>query len=300
MSDEVETLKFKDKDVLIVKQKKLTQKQVFNDLKYRLQATLGKNAESKFAIASICTEAKQKLDKTNYEIWLQAVAKMCEGTASKYRSIDACEFLHAPGVVGQLPPDYTIWYPLTQLKTKALFDEGVKFVSQNAPTVAALEAFVRELLGKQPKEKLHRTGKLVTNNQKIVAEVKRQTAKAKEEADEAKAEAKQAKAEEAKVKKELAEIKKLEATLAKAESMKRDDEPTPEQIREEQEFDYDDGDNLVRVETFNAKYTEIQKKKLQRKQVQKKIAELLHAEGLHHVEAIIRDRQVPAMVRKAA
>jgi hypothetical protein len=159
--------------------------------------------------------------------------------------------------------------------------------------VAALEAFVRELLGKKPsRDKLYRKGKLVTNKQKIVDEVKRLTAKAEGEADKAKAEAKQAKAEGEKAKKELAEIKKLEATLAKAKSTKRDDEPTPEQIKEVQEFDYDD-DNVVRLENFNKAYLNLQRQKV----LKKKIAALLHAEGLRQVEVIIRQM---AEERKAA
>jgi hypothetical protein len=274
MSDEVEALKFKHKDVLIMKQKRLTQKQVFNDLKDRLQATLGKNAENKFAIASICTEAKQKLDKANYDIWLKMVAKMCEGTASKYRSIDACEFLHAPGVVEQLPPDYTIWYPLTQLKTKALFDKGVKFVSQNAPTVAALEAFVRELLGKQPKEKLHRTGKLVTNNQKIVAEVKRQTAKAKQEVEKVKEQVHEAKA----------EVKSLQAKLVTTAYI-----PSKEEIAE---MDFEDDGNEILVENFKKAYLA--------SQLKKKIAALLHAEGYSNIQVIVRQRQAFAGKLKVA
>jgi hypothetical protein len=275
--------------------------QTIVSLTNRWNASLGKSAENILETAAILHDAKAKIvDKDSYENWLKKVAKMHESTASKNRSIHENEFLHDSSLTANLPPDWTVWYELSQLRTIGLFKKGVAFVESHAPTHAELSTTVRDLAGKKPKEKLYRTGKLVTNKQKIVAEVKRQTAKAKEEADEAKAEAKQAKAEEEKAKKELAAIKKLEAILAKAKSKKRDDEPTPEQMRKEQEFDYDDGDNLVRVETFKAKYTEIQKKKLQRKEVQKKIAEVLHAQGLHHVEAIIRDRQIPMMVRKAA
>jgi CO/xanthine dehydrogenase Mo-binding subunit len=181
---------------------------------------------------------------------------------------------------------------LSRLKTKKLFETGLKYVLDNDPTYADLDVFVSGLLGK-PKEKKHtliRPSKNTVVNREDLAEdiseaVAEAVAEAEEQMKQAKAEAKQAKV----------EVKKLEAVLSKAK-LKRDDEPTPDQIKEAQEFDYDDGENLVRIDLFKAKYKAL----LRKKELQKKIAEMLHDAGMRHVEAIIRDRQVPAMGRKAA
>lgn len=288
MSDEVEALKFngEKESNMTSKNKNLPasqtmsagkdQRVIITNLTERWTGTLGKSAESILETASILADAKAKIaDKATYEQWLKEVAKMSEGTASKYRSIDTCTFLHDAEHTAQLPPDWTIYYELSKLRTLALFKKGLAFVVTEIPTHAELANKISELLGKpRSKDTLKRTGKLVTNNQKIVAEVKRQTAKAKQEVEKVKEQVHEARA----------EVKNLQAKLVTTAYI-----PSKEEIAE---MDFEDDGNEILVENFKKAYLALQLKK--------KIAALLHAEGYSNIQVIVRQRQAVAGKLKVA
>lgn len=246
------------------------QQTILNGLTKRWQVTLGKSAESILETAAILSDAKAKINERETHVgWLKSVCKMSEATASKYQQIQTRRSWLAE-VRKQLPPTWTMWYLLTQCKTKAQFLKAVAFVVATAPSYKELDDCIHSLLKKKPKKTLFRADKLVTNSRQITAKVKEITAKAKQEAAEAKQEA-----------------ANLKAQLKLVKS-----EPTKAQIEEMKNFDFDDDSNAVKFEQFSAAY-----KKLQRQKLERKIKAVLHAEGLNNITVIIRKM---AEARKAA
>jgi hypothetical protein len=246
------------------------QQAILIGLTKRWQVTLGKSAESIIETAAILSDAKAKItDREAYVGWLKSVCKMSEATASKYQQIHTRRSWLAEARK-QLPPTWTMWYLLTQCKTKPQFLKAVAFVVANAPSYKELDDCIHTLLNKKPKKTLFRADKLVTNSRQITAKVKEITAQAKQEAAEAKQEA-----------------AKLKAQLKLVKS-----EPTKAQIEEMETFDWDDDSNIVKFEQFAAAY-----KKLQREKLERKIKAMLHAEGLNNVTVILRQM---ADARKAA
>jgi hypothetical protein len=186
-----------------------------------------------------------------------------------------------------------IWERPTPAQILKRFRIASKLTNERIAEVnKELRAKVNELLEKPESEKLYRSDKLVHNDKGFKEAADRIQAKAKEAVQakkKAEAEAAHAKKEAAKMEKA---IKKLETIVAKKKDSGH--EPTPAAIKAHQEFDWDDGENRVRVETFNAKYKAL----LAKKEVQKKLAKVMHDCGLVNHEAVIRECQ--PMARKAA
>ncbi len=139
-----------------------TQEQIAASLTERWEPALGKSVESVLEIASILFDAKEKLHKTAYEVWLKCTAKMSEATASKHRSIHECPLLHKNEFKKLLPPDWTAMYhlskfsradELTPAQAKAKFKDALAYIRKESPTSEELSIKVNELLGKTPKPK---------------------------------------------------------------------------------------------------------------------------------------------------
>ncbi|HLH40414.1 MAG TPA: hypothetical protein VKX39_14785 [Bryobacteraceae bacterium] len=259
-----------------------------------------------FERAAIIADAKKALGEVAYESFLKPVCFMASGTADKWVMIHNDPNLRKHK--SELTHDWTFAYQLarfhnqsmkknakiklTAAKAYTLFLKALTFIKAEAPTYEELRAKVNELLEKPESEKLYRSDKLVHNDKGFKEAADRIQAKAKEAVQakkKAEAEAAHAKKEAAKMEKA---IKKLETIVAKKKDSGH--EPTPAAIKAHQEFDWDDGENRVRVETFNAKYKAL----LAKKEVQKKLAKVMHDCGLVNHEAVIRECQ--PMARKAA
>ena len=135
-----------------------TQEQIAASLTERWEPALGKSVESVLEIASILFDAKEKLHKTAYEVWLKCTAKMSEATASKHRSIHECPLLHKDEFKKLLPPDWTAMYhlskfsranELTPAQAKSKFKDALAYIRKESPTSEELSARVNELLGKK-------------------------------------------------------------------------------------------------------------------------------------------------------
>jgi hypothetical protein len=139
-----------------------TQEQIAAALTERWEPALGKSVDSVLEIASILADAKEKLDKTPYELWLKGTAKMSEGTASKHRSIHECDLFYYPEFNKLLPPDWTAMYQLSRISKaegltaahkKSKFKEALAYIRKESPTSEELSIKVNELLGKTAKPK---------------------------------------------------------------------------------------------------------------------------------------------------
>jgi hypothetical protein len=139
-----------------------SQEQIAAALTERWEPALGKSVESVLEIGSILFDAKEKLEKTPYEIWLKNTAKMSESTASKYRSIHECPMLRKDEFKKLLPPDWTAMYhlskfsradELTPAQAKSKFKDALAFIRKESPTSEELSVKVNELLGKTAKPK---------------------------------------------------------------------------------------------------------------------------------------------------
>jgi hypothetical protein len=139
-----------------------TQEEIAASLTERWEPALGKSVESVLEIASILADAKEKLYKTQYEIWLKGTAKISEGTSSKYRSIHECPLLHNDEFKKLLPPDWTAMYQLskfsraeelTPAQAKSKFKDALAFIRKESPDSEGLSIKVNALLGKTPKPK---------------------------------------------------------------------------------------------------------------------------------------------------
>ena len=121
-----------------------TQEEIAASLTERWEPALGKSVESVLEIASILADAKEKLYKTQYEIWLKGTAKISEGTSSKYRSIHECPLLHNDEFKKLLPPDWTAMYQLSKFSRA----EELTPKQPKASVEPILEQTAQEMLGK--------------------------------------------------------------------------------------------------------------------------------------------------------